>query len=111
MVMIREFFNTEKDSEKERFDFDVPNDVYQFMINDPVFYRRTYYPKVSNMCSRYNKGKEIDHKKELTPVILNACARYVETYKLNADAGSLLDDSELESVANKIFTTETGCAL
>jgi hypothetical protein len=106
-MKILEFFNSEKDSEKDRFGFDVPNDVYQYMINDPVFYRRSYYPVITNMCDRHAKGDEISPGKELKSIILKACSQYVETYKLNADAGSLLDASEIESIANKIYNIET----
>lgn len=107
-MKIVEFFNSEQESEKSRFDFDVPNDVYQFMINDPVFYRRVYYPTVTKMCDKHAKGVEINPKKELQPIILNACSTYVEQYKLNADANSLLSTDELDGIANKIYNIETG---
>ena len=106
-MKIFEFFNTEQESEKPRFDFDVPDDVHQYMVNDPMFYRRTYYPAVNSMCKRHAKGKKVDPAKELRPIILNACANYVEQFKINADPNTLLDQDEISDIATKIFNTET----
>jgi cyclopropane fatty-acyl-phospholipid synthase-like methyltransferase len=108
MVKIVEFFNTEQESEKARFDYDLADDIHQFMINDPVFYRRHYFPKVTSMCDKHKKGTEINPASELKTVILNACNQYVETFKLNADPDTLLDEREVEAIAVKIYNIETG---
>lgn len=107
-MLLREFFNSEQDSEKARFDFDVADDIHQYMVNDPVFYRRHYFPKVTKMCDRHKKGIEINPTSELKTVILNACNQYVEQFGINADPDSLLDEYELEAIAIKIYNTETG---
>lgn len=107
-MLLREFFNSEQDSEKARFDFDVADDVHQYMINDPIFYRREYFPTVSNMCSKHKKGQQLDPGAELKTIILNACKQYVETFGINADPDTLLDEKEMQSIAEKIFNTETG---
>jgi len=107
-MLLREFFNSEQDSEKVRFDYDVVDDVHQFMINDPMFYRRTYYPAVSNMCSQHKKGVQIDPRSSLEPIILNACKQYVEKFQVNADSEKLLDEEEIELLACKIYDIETG---
>ena len=107
-MKIVEFFNSEQDSEKQRFDFDVADDVHQYMVNDPMFYRKVYYPTVTNMCSQHKKGNEINATKTLRPIILNACKNYVETFGINADPDTLLDETEIELIASKIYNIETG---
>ena len=107
-MLLKEFFNSEQDSEKARFDFDVADDVHQFMINDPMFYRRTYFPAVTKMCGQHKKGVEIDPSTTLRPIILNACKQYVEKFGINADSESLLDETEIELLATKIYDVETG---
>jgi len=107
-MLLREFFNSEQESEKARFDFDVADDVHQYMVNDPVFYRREYFPTVDRMCSKHKKGQELNPSAELKAIILNACKQYVETFSINADPDTLLDETEIESIAQKIFSTETG---
>ena len=109
-MKIVEFFSSEQDSEKQRFDWDVADDVHQFMINDPMFYRKTYYPAVSSMCKQHKRGVQIDPRTMLEPIILNACKQYVEKFQVNADAEKLLDDEEIELLASKIYNVETAGA-
>ena len=95
-MKINEFFNNPI---SQNLDWDVPKDVYTYMINDPEFYRKEYFPAVLN----FNKGAKAE---SLIPVINSACNKYVRKYNINKEPTALLTDEEKRDMSSKIYARE-----
>ena len=56
-------------TDKEELPFDVVDDTLVFMRNDPIFYRKYYYPSVCELADCQRAGKDADPKKYLIPML------------------------------------------
>ena len=96
MVKINEFF---KQQDKVSLNYDVQEDVYTYMVNDSVFYRKHYYPAILLL-------KKAKDSKSLFPIIDKACHLYVRKYNIPKDGHELLSDEEKQDMAQKIYAKE-----
>ena len=49
--------------------FNVVDDLCQHMRNDPIFYRKQYYPTMAHMQDKLKKGEPIDTMECMGPMI------------------------------------------
>jgi len=106
-MKINEFFDSELDSDKPKFDFDVADDVQAFIMNDPMFYRKEYFPKISSLSKKIKHGKHFSPYNELSPIVNKACGQYVKKFNINVDPKELLTQEELSRVCEKLIADET----
>lgn len=90
----------------DKLPFDVVDDMAIFMRNDPMFYRKSFFPAVLKMQDCNRRGRMYNAKKELTPVIEQAKKLYCSKFKINKRPEELLDSEEMESLINKIYSEE-----
>jgi hypothetical protein len=107
-MKINEFFTSQEDSEKPRFDFDVVDDLQQFMVNDPMFYRKVYYPQMLSISKRAKADKGVAPLQDLSSMISRACNEYVNKFKLNVDPRDLLSKEDQLRLSEKIISDEQG---
>lgn len=100
MVMIREFYNKKIDTS---LPFDVVDDVAIFMRNDPIFYRKNFFPAVERMKS---KGSKFDPVNELSPIIDRASHDYCKKFKIPKRPEELLNAEEKKALIDKIYSEE-----
>jgi len=62
--------------------YDIVDDLHVFMRNDPMFYRRDYYPTMCEMGNYVGKKQKIKVKEMLGPLIDKGVNQYCEKYKL-----------------------------
>jgi len=86
--------------------FDVVDDVAIFMRNDPMFYRKTFFPAVMKMKNRYDAGKSCIAEACLG----EACNRALESYCRKFDLGKrpeeLLSNEERKALIQKLYSEE-----
>jgi len=103
MVKINEFFNQRID---DSLPFDVVDDVAIFMRNDPLFYRKEFYPTIIRIKGMHDKNKQIDPQKELFPVIGRAVESYCKRFQISKKPNELLSDEEKKNLVDKIYSEE-----
>lgn len=100
MVKIVEFASQPKDT----LPYDVVDDVQQYMKNDPMFYRKIYYPAMVRMQDAMKNNKE--PKDLIAPMVGLATKGYVEAYKINKNPEDLLTTEDYDDIINRIYEDE-----
>ena len=86
--------------------FDVVDDICVYMRNDPIFYRKNYYPMVDAMEACFNEGEKVDTKDLLFPVVDAAIRKYVEQYQLAKTTEEIFTPEDRMAIAKKIYSEE-----
>lgn len=102
MVKIVEFH----EPENNRFDFDVVDDVVTFMRNDPIFYRKQFFPAFSRVADMHRQGKTVDQNKCLGNMVENALQSYCKKYKIAQQPDEVFNNDDREAIIDRIFAEE-----
>lgn len=94
--MVKIYEVTEKD-----LPFDLAADVKTFAINDKDFYRREYYPCMTDLQKKVKEGSCT--KEDVKPMVLKACKSYMSKYGVPEGAFTKEITSQLMS---EIFKDE-----
>jgi hypothetical protein len=101
MVMIREFYN--KPIDDASLPYDIVDDMAVFVRNDPMFYRKNFFPAIQKMKA---KGSNFDPVKELGPMIDKASHNYCKKFNINKRPETLLNAEEKKVLINKLYSEE-----
>ena len=88
-----------------KINFDIIDDAIVFMRNDPVFYRKKYFPTVSNMADTVKGGKEID-RNVLGSMVDSGINSYCKKYKLGRGPADLFTNEDRNSIIEQICSEE-----
>ena len=102
-MKINEFFTQNSDTQ---INFDVVDDTIVFMRNDPMFYRKNYFPTMSKMADMHRAGKDIDPEALVGPVVDQAMEGYCKRYKLTRSPSELYTTEDRLNLINRITTEE-----
>jgi hypothetical protein len=73
-----------KESDQEdNLPFDVAEDTYVFMKNDPVFYRKSYYPEMVSLSKQYAKGADVNFESSIAPLVKKGIKEYCKQFDIN----------------------------
>jgi len=61
--------NEVQEKQQDEIPFDVAEDLAIFMRNDPMFYRKTFFPAMADVSDRMEKGDSIDPAIMLKPIV------------------------------------------
>ena len=86
--------------------FDVVDDLTIFMRNDPMFYRKQYYPTLALMQDKLKKGETVDQREMLMPMIDMAKTHYCSKYDIPKKPEDLLTDDQCTAIIEKIYDEE-----
>jgi hypothetical protein len=86
--------------------FNVAEDLYVYMKNDPMFYRKSFFPAVASMSDRAQAGKSVNLRSTMTPVILKAAKSYCKKYKIPKEATELFRQEDINEILEKIKDDE-----
>jgi len=102
MVKIVEF------SQKEEFKlpFDVVDDLHVFMRNDPIFYRKQYFPAMTRIADLTKAKKKINPHKEFTPMIDAAAKLYCAKYDIARNPSDIFSEDDRKALVSKIYSEE-----
>ena len=93
-------------TDSQEFDFDVVDDVCVFMRNDPMFYRKSFFPAVSEMAEMMRSGKTLDKNKCLASMIENALGAYVKKYNLADMPDDVFNNDDRQKIIDQVFSEE-----
>ena len=91
----------------DKLPFDVVDDVTIFMRNDPMFYRREYFPAVSKLADCQRSGKDADPKKYLSAMVEKGCDDYCRKFDLGKSSEDIYTDQDRNNLLQKINSEET----
>ena len=86
--------------------FDVVDDVAIFMRNDPMFYRKEFFPTVLKIKSLNDKKQKINPQKEFGPIVDRACENYCKKFNINRRPEELMSLEERNALVDKLFSEE-----
>ena len=86
--------------------YDVPTDLIVFMRDDPMFYRKEYYPTMCGCQNCYNNGDKDKSMKLLMPMIDKAVSGYTKKYDLPYEENDLVPMDERKEIAQRIYEEE-----
>jgi len=69
-------------SAEEDLPFDITSDLHVFMKNDPMFYRRVYYPTILKIADHLKQKRKLNFSKVLSPMIDKALDVYCKKFDL-----------------------------
>lgn len=99
MVKIVEFHDMEVPQEiLPKLDYDVGEDLLIFMRNDPMFYRKTFFPAVQ----KSRKGNKVLFA-PLAIMVKQGVNEYCKTYGLPHNPEELLGDGDIKLIVKKII--------
>ena len=85
--------------------FDVVDDVTVFMRNDPMFYRKSFFPAISKLADKFRNGKTCD-KSDLSQMVETALESYCQKYKVAELPDEIFTNDDRISIIDKIFSEE-----
>lgn len=91
--------------ETKEMPFDVIDDVAIYMRNDPMIYRKSFFPAITKMQGLHKKGSTIDPDKCLGEVVDGAMESYCEKFNLGSPK-NVFKKGDRESIINKLFAEE-----
>jgi len=97
--MIREFAN-------DQLGYDVVEDAKIFMRNDPMFYRKHYFPAMTQCQDAHRTGKKVNMANIIKPMIEKGCNAYVKQYNIGRHPEEVFRPEERQSLYDMIYTEE-----
>jgi hypothetical protein len=91
---------------ENKFDYDIVDDVCVFMRNDPLFYRKSFFPAVSNMADLQRNGSKIDKQSCLGGMIETAIGAYCKKYDIAEVPDEVFTIEDRANIIDKIFSEE-----
>jgi len=96
-----------RSGESIKLKFDPCDDAVTFMRNDPMFYRRKYYPAQMQLKDFANKKKRIDAEKIFGSVIDWRMNTYCKKFKLGKPSSEVFTMEDRTRMVGQIFSEET----
>ncbi len=102
-MRIDEFTN--KKDERE-LPFSVAEDLMVFMRNDPMFYRKKFYPCMSDMQDTKVKGQDVDFPKCTRPMVVSAMEDYCRKFNVSSNPQSVFTKEDEDAIIEKLYDEE-----
>lgn len=104
-MKIDEFF-TPSDNDNRNLGFDIVDDTIFFMRNDPMFYRKEYFPAVTKIADLHRAGKNYDVREILSPCIEKALEAYCRKYNIARTPDEIFTENDRNSILQTIHSEE-----
>lgn len=86
--------------------YDIVDDLHIYMRNDPVMYRKSYFPMLCNMQKAVESGKKISVKELMMPCIRECGNSYNKQYGLAENFDEMMTLEQARDLARKIYDEE-----
>ena len=96
---------TETDHEEKQDEFDLMEDLLIFMRNEPIFYRKKYYPMVLDMQKCVKNKTQFNKNRSILPIVKSAYGDYCKQYGINPK-NHQYTKSNVIRLLNRIYTEE-----
>ena len=85
--------------------YDVVEDTLCYMRNDPMFYRKHYYPAIAKLADHHRAGKKFDPASLLSPMIEKGCDAYCRKYNIARSPEEIFSNDDRNNILEKIQTS------
>ena len=96
----------DRPGEPIRFNFDPCDDAVVFMRNDPVFYRRKYYPAIQQLKDTVKNKKRIDAEGIFGSVVDSGMNTYCKKFMPGKTASQMFTMEDRTRMIEKICSEE-----
>jgi len=86
--------------------FDVVEDAVVFMRNDPMFYRKHYFPAIAKLADLFRAKKEINDKSVLGSMVDQGMNTYCKKYQLARRPADIFTMQDRQAILDKITSEE-----
>ena len=86
------------DKDEFTLEYDVCQDCHTYMKNDPMFYRKQYFPVMTLLSDQFRAGKDVDFTETLRPLVQSAMDAYCAKYDLDGSQSVFTEDDELNII-------------
>jgi len=93
-------------ADNKELPFDVVEDAIVFMRNDPMFYRREYYPTVTKLADMTRAGKPCNKMKMFSSMVEAGINQYCRKFKLADQADEIFNNDDRSAIIDKLFSEE-----
>ena len=97
----------DRPGEPIKFNFDPCDDAVVFMRNDPMFYRRKYYPAVMQLKDQLKRNKRIDAEKIFGAAVDSGMNTYCKKFNLGKTVSGVFSMEDRSKMIEKICAEET----
>ena len=98
-MKINEFHDMAEQEMLPKPDYDIAEDLVIFMRNDPMFYRRSYFPTLEDF--KVQKKKEL-----LSDMVKKGLNKYCEKFGLPHNKEDLLGEGDINQIVSEIIKDE-----
>ena len=91
---------------EDQLPFDVVDDLVIFMRNDPMFYRKAFFPAMADVSDKLEKGDSIDPAIMLKPVIDKGVNNYCSRFIKDKRPEDIFTDEDKKSAVQKLYAEE-----
>lgn len=88
-----------------KLDFDPLDDLAFFIRNDPLYYRKEYYPLVAKLDDYTQAGKKCKDT-AFVPCVNKAVKIYIKKFNISHDATKIFTKDAIQDLAQKMFREE-----
>ena len=96
----------ELDNKQEEVPFDVVEDLAIFMRNDPMFYRKTFFPAMAAASDKMERGESIDPAIFIKPMVDKGVKSYCSKFIKDRRPEDIFTDEDRKTCCNKIQAEE-----
>jgi hypothetical protein len=97
----------EVDSElAKKIPWDLVEDTLVYMRNEPMFYRREYYPTMTKVADSHRDGAKFDVQEMIMPLIDKGINAYCKKYQLASMSDDVFSESHRKQLFDKIYKEE-----
>jgi hypothetical protein len=96
----------ELNDKREEIPFDVVDDLAIFMRNDPMFYRKTFFPAMADASDKMERGESIDPIVLIKPVVDKGAKHYCNKFIKDKRPEDIFTKEDLDGCCKKIQAEE-----
>ena len=96
----------ELDNQQDEIPFDVVDDLAIFMRNDPMFYRKTFFPAMADASDKIERGQSVDPVIFIKPVVDKAVKSYCSTFIRDRRSDDVFTEKDKKACVDKISAEE-----
>ena len=102
--MVKVFEVTSKDNND--LGFDLVDDTVVHMRNDPMFYRKEYFPTFSKIADLQRAGKDFKPHDIVMPMIEKGITSYCKKYHVAKQPDEVFRNDDRTAIFDKVYTEE-----
>ena len=94
--------NEVQEKQQDEIPFDVAEDLAIFMRNDPMFYRKTFFPAMADVSDKMERGESIDPLVMMKPVVNKGVNSYCKKFIKNKRPDDIFTSKDISSISKHL---------